>query len=62
MQERKELGLVSLLASAVTTLDEQVKRSSGQYQRQADDLKKNVFLTRRVQALLAPSPIRIVAV
>jgi hypothetical protein len=45
MQERKELGLVGLLPSAVTTLDEQVKRSYAQYQRQASDLRKNVFLT-----------------
>ncbi|MBV9019731.1 MAG: hypothetical protein JOZ71_03360 [Ktedonobacteraceae bacterium] len=54
------MGLVG--PSAVTTLDEQVKRSSARYQRQADDLRKNVFLTRRVQAMLAPSHMRIVAV
>ncbi len=44
-EEREELGLVGLLPSAVTTLDEQVNRSYAQYQRQADDLSKNIFLT-----------------
>src|SRR5215471_16305399 len=44
-EEREELGLVGLLPSAVMTLDEQVKRSYAQYQRQADDLSKNIFLT-----------------
>jgi malate dehydrogenase (oxaloacetate-decarboxylating) len=43
-EERKTLGLVGLLPSAVTTLDEQARRSYAQYQRQADDLGKNVFL------------------
>ncbi len=43
--ERKEMGLVGLLPSAVTTLDEQVKRAYAQYQAQRDDLSKNVFLT-----------------
>jgi malate dehydrogenase (oxaloacetate-decarboxylating) len=45
MEERQELGLVGLLPSAVTTGDEQVKRAYAQYQRQPDDLAKNVFLT-----------------
>jgi malate dehydrogenase (oxaloacetate-decarboxylating) len=45
MQERKELDLVGLLPSAVTTLDEQVKRAYAQYQQQPDDLSKNIFLT-----------------
>src|SRR5258708_33497935 len=45
MDERKGLGLVGLLPSAVTTLDKQVKRSYAQYQRQPTDLAKNVFLT-----------------
>ena len=44
-QERQELELVGLLPSAVTTLEEQIKRSYAQYLRQPDDLKKNVFLT-----------------
>ncbi|HKD76646.1 MAG TPA: oxaloacetate-decarboxylating malate dehydrogenase, partial [Ktedonobacterales bacterium] len=44
-QERKALGLVGLVPSDVTTLDEQVKRSYAQYQQQPTDLAKNVFLT-----------------
>jgi malate dehydrogenase (oxaloacetate-decarboxylating) len=44
-EERKELDLVGLLPSAVTTIDEQVKRSYAQYQQQTDDLRKNIFLT-----------------
>ncbi len=43
--ERRELDLVGLLPSAVTTLDEQAKRAYAQYQAQRDDLSKNVFLT-----------------
>ena len=43
--ERKELDLVGLLPSTETTLDEQVKRSYAQYEQQADDLSKNIFLT-----------------
>jgi hypothetical protein len=31
MEERKEFGLVGLLPSAVTTLDEQVQRAYAQY-------------------------------
>ncbi len=45
MEERKELDLIGLLPSAITTLDEQVKRASAQYQQQPDDLSKNIFLT-----------------
>lgn len=45
MEERRKFDLVGLLPPAVTTLDEQVKRSYAQYQRQADDLRKNIFLT-----------------
>jgi malate dehydrogenase (oxaloacetate-decarboxylating) len=44
-QERQQLDLVGLLPSAVTTLDEQAKRSYAQYQRQQTDLAKNVYLT-----------------
>jgi malate dehydrogenase (oxaloacetate-decarboxylating) len=44
-EEREELDLVGLLPSAVTTIDEQVKRSYAQYQQQPDDLSKNIFLT-----------------
>jgi malate dehydrogenase (oxaloacetate-decarboxylating) len=43
--ERRELDLVGLLPSAVTTLDEQAKRAYAQYQLQPSDLAKNVFLT-----------------
>ncbi|MBO0778683.1 MAG: NAD-dependent malic enzyme, partial [Ktedonobacteraceae bacterium] len=45
LEERKELGLRGLLPSAVTPLDEQVKRSYAQYQEIEDDLRKNLFLT-----------------
>ncbi|HEY4384114.1 MAG TPA: NAD-dependent malic enzyme [Ktedonobacteraceae bacterium] len=45
MEERKELDLIGLLPPAVTTLDEQVKRAYAQYRQQADDLRKNIFLT-----------------
>jgi malate dehydrogenase (oxaloacetate-decarboxylating) len=45
LEERRELDLVGLLPSVVTTLDKQVKRSYAQYQQQANDLSKNVFLT-----------------
>jgi malate dehydrogenase (oxaloacetate-decarboxylating) len=44
-EEREELDLVGLLPSAVTTIEEQVKRSYAQYQQQPDDLSKNIFLT-----------------
>jgi malate dehydrogenase (oxaloacetate-decarboxylating) len=43
--ERKELDLVGLLPSAVTTIDEQVERSYAQYQQLRDDLRKNIFLS-----------------
>ena len=45
MEDRRKFDLVGLLPSAVTIPDEQVKRSYAQYQRQADDLRKNIFLT-----------------
>jgi malate dehydrogenase (oxaloacetate-decarboxylating) len=45
MEERAALGLVGLLPPAVTTLDEQVQRAYAQYRAQADDLRKNVYLT-----------------
>jgi malate dehydrogenase (oxaloacetate-decarboxylating) len=44
-EERKDLGLVGLLPSAVLTLEEQTKRAYEQYGRQPDDLAKNVYLT-----------------
>jgi malate dehydrogenase (oxaloacetate-decarboxylating) len=43
--ERRELGLVGLLPSGVSTLDGQLRRVYAQYQRQPDNLAKNVFLS-----------------
>ena len=42
--ERRELGLEGLLPSGVSTLDGQLRRVYAQYQRQPDNLAKNVFL------------------
>ncbi|WP_328315710.1 NAD-dependent malic enzyme [Streptomyces sp. NBC_00388] len=42
--ERVEQGLRGLLPYAVTTLDEQVRRSWGEVRRQADDLQRYVYL------------------
>jgi malate dehydrogenase (oxaloacetate-decarboxylating) len=42
--ERRELGLEGLLPSGVSTLDGQLRRVYAQYQRQRDNLAKNVFL------------------
>jgi malate dehydrogenase (oxaloacetate-decarboxylating) len=42
--ERRELGLEGLLPSGVSTLDSQLRRVYAQYQRQPDNLAKNVFL------------------
>ncbi|MEB3963289.1 NAD-dependent malic enzyme [Streptomyces kunmingensis] len=42
--ERAEHGLRGLLPYAVTSLDEQVRRSWGQIDRQADDLQRYVYL------------------
>jgi malate dehydrogenase (oxaloacetate-decarboxylating) len=44
-EERKDLGLVGLLSSAVLTLEEQAKRAYSQYQDQPTDLHKNIYLT-----------------
>jgi malate dehydrogenase (oxaloacetate-decarboxylating) len=44
-EERKSLGLVGLLPSAVLTLEEQTKRAHTQYQEQPTDLHKNIYLT-----------------
>ncbi|HXZ06183.1 MAG TPA: NAD-dependent malic enzyme [Ktedonobacteraceae bacterium] len=44
-EDRQVFGLVGLLPSRVTTLEEQVRRSYLQYQLQADDFRKNIFLT-----------------
>jgi malate dehydrogenase (oxaloacetate-decarboxylating) len=43
-EERRELGLVGLLPSGVSTLDGQLRRVYAQYQRQPDNLAKNVVL------------------
>ncbi len=45
LEERAELGLNGLLPPQVKTLDQQEDRAYGQYQRQPDDLAKNVYLT-----------------
>ncbi|WP_433182357.1 NAD-dependent malic enzyme [Actinoallomurus sp. CA-150999] len=42
--ERDELGLHGLLPPAVETIDEQARRAYAQYQAQATDLLKNVYL------------------
>ena len=42
--ERQALNLTGLLPSGVSTLDGQLRRVYGQFQRQPDDLAKNVFL------------------
>jgi malate dehydrogenase (oxaloacetate-decarboxylating) len=43
--QRHELGLTGLIPPAHVTLDQQVARVYAQYQRQPDDLAKNVLLT-----------------
>jgi malate dehydrogenase (oxaloacetate-decarboxylating) len=43
--ERTQLGLVGLLPSIVTTLDEQAKRAYAEYHQQPTDLAKNIFMT-----------------
>ncbi|GAB3984753.1 NAD-dependent malic enzyme [Actinoallomurus acanthiterrae] len=43
-EERDELGLHGLLPPAVETIDQQVHRAYAQYQAQATDLLKNVYL------------------
>ena len=45
LKERKTFHLIGLLPSAMTSIDEQVKRSYAQYQQQSDDESKNRFLT-----------------
>jgi malate dehydrogenase (oxaloacetate-decarboxylating) len=44
-EERAKLGLVGLLPSTVTSLDQQAKRAYAQYQQQPTDLAKNIFMT-----------------
>jgi malate dehydrogenase (oxaloacetate-decarboxylating) len=43
-EQRRMLGLQGLLPSGVSTLEGQLRRVYAQYQRQPDDLAKNVFL------------------
>ncbi|MFL6104452.1 MAG: NAD-dependent malic enzyme [Actinomycetes bacterium] len=43
-EERRALGLQGLLPSGVSTLEGQLRRVYAQYQRQPDDLAKNVYL------------------
>jgi malate dehydrogenase (oxaloacetate-decarboxylating) len=43
-EERRALGLVGLLPDGVSTIDGQLRRVYAQYQRQPDDLAKNVYL------------------
>jgi malate dehydrogenase (oxaloacetate-decarboxylating) len=43
-EERQALGLVGLLPHGVSTIDGQVRRVYGQYQRQPSDLAKHVYL------------------
>jgi malate dehydrogenase (oxaloacetate-decarboxylating) len=44
LAERRALGLVGLLPEGVSSIDGQVRRVYGQFQRQSDDLAKNVYL------------------
>jgi malate dehydrogenase (oxaloacetate-decarboxylating) len=44
LEERESLGLTGLLPSAVSTMEAQLRRVYGQYQRQPDDLAKNGYL------------------
>jgi malate dehydrogenase (oxaloacetate-decarboxylating) len=44
LEERRALGLVGLLPQGVSTIDGQVRRVHAQYQRQPDDLARNVYL------------------
>src|SRR4029450_13666245 len=44
LAERRPLGLAGLLPEGVSTIDGQVRRVYGQFQRQPDDLAKNVYL------------------
>jgi malate dehydrogenase (oxaloacetate-decarboxylating) len=44
-EERAKLGLIGLLPSVVTTLDEQAKHAYAEYLQQPTDLSKNIFMT-----------------
>jgi malate dehydrogenase (oxaloacetate-decarboxylating) len=43
-EQRRELGLIGLLPTGVTTLDGQLRRVYGQYLQQANDLRRWVYL------------------
>jgi malate dehydrogenase (oxaloacetate-decarboxylating) len=43
-EERQALGLTGLLPNAVSTMEQQLRRTYAQFGRQADDLGKNVYL------------------
>lgn len=45
LEERAALGLIGLLPPQVKSLEQQEARAYGQYQRQPDDLARNVCLT-----------------
>ncbi len=45
VEERKALGLTGLLPAMISTLADQVKHAYFQYQRLADPLSKNIYLT-----------------
>src|SRR6266545_6880468 len=44
IEERQALGLTGLLPTGVSTMEGQLRRVYAQYQRQPDDLSKNVYL------------------
>ena len=44
LAEREALGLTGLLPEGVSTIEGQLRRVYGQYQRQPDDLAKNLYL------------------
>ena len=46
LAEREALGLTGLLPEAVSTIEGQLRRVYAQYQRQPDDLAKNLFLAQ----------------
>src|SRR5437763_562932 len=58
LAEREALGLTGLLPVAVSTIEGQLRRTYGQYQRQPADLRKNLYLAtlRRRRPASAPRP------
>jgi malate dehydrogenase (oxaloacetate-decarboxylating) len=45
LEQRRQLGLIGLLPTGVTTIDGQLRRTYGQYSAQTSDLRKWVYLT-----------------